>query len=42
MGEQYTMDLEERGWECVDWIDVVEDRGNCKAVVSSVMNLWVP
>jgi hypothetical protein len=36
------MDLEETGWECVDWIDLVEDRGSWWAFVNAVMNLWVP
>jgi hypothetical protein len=29
-------------WECMDWIDVAEDRDQCRALVNSVMNLWVP
>ena len=33
------MDLQEVGW---DWIDVVQDRDNWRALVSTVMNLRFP
>jgi hypothetical protein len=35
------MDLGEVGWGDVDWIDLAQDR-NSKALVNSVLNLWVP
>jgi hypothetical protein len=35
------VDLKEVGWGAVDWIDLARDRGNWRAVVSAVMNLWV-
>jgi hypothetical protein len=35
------MDLREIGWDGMDWIDVVQDRGQWKAIVNSVMNLRV-
>jgi hypothetical protein len=36
------MDLREMGWGGMDWIDVVQDRDQWGALVSTVMNLWVP
>jgi hypothetical protein len=35
------MDLREIGWE-VDWIYVPQDIDHWRAVVNSVMNLWLP
>jgi hypothetical protein len=36
------MDLQEVGWVGMDWIDMAQDRDRWRAVVSAVMNLWVP
>jgi hypothetical protein len=36
------MDLQEVGWDGVDWIDMAQDRGRWRALVSAVMNLRVP
>jgi hypothetical protein len=36
------MDLREIGWDDVDWIDLAQDRDQCRALVSTVMNLRVP
>jgi hypothetical protein len=36
------MDLEEVGWGGMDWIDMAQDRERWRAIVSAVMNLWVP
>jgi hypothetical protein len=36
------MDLMEIRWGGMDWIDVAEDRDQWKALVNTVMNLWVP
>jgi hypothetical protein len=33
------MDLQEVGWECVDWIDMAQDRDRWRALVNAVMNL---
>ena len=33
------VDLQEVGWECVDWIHLVQDR---PVLVNAVMNLWIP
>jgi hypothetical protein len=33
------MDLREDG---MDWIDLAQDRGQWRALVNTVMNLWVP
>jgi hypothetical protein len=32
------MDLREIGWDGIDWIDLVEDRDQWRAVVNIVMN----
>jgi hypothetical protein len=36
------MDLGEVGWGGVDWIDLAKDRNRWRALVNSVLNLWVP
>jgi hypothetical protein len=36
------MELREIGWDCMDWIDVAQDMNQCRAVVSTAMNLRVP
>jgi hypothetical protein len=36
------MDLREIRWDGVDWIDMAQDRDQCRALVNTVMNLPVP
>jgi hypothetical protein len=36
------MDLRKVGWEGADWIDLAQDRDRWRALVYTVMNLWVP
>jgi hypothetical protein len=36
------MDLRERGWDGMDWIDLVQYRDHWRALVNTVMNLRVP
>jgi hypothetical protein len=36
-----TMDLRERN-ECMDWIDLAEDRDQWRALVNTAMNLQMP
>jgi len=36
------MNLREAGWEGVDWIHLAQDRDQWRALVNTVMNLWVP
>jgi hypothetical protein len=36
------MNLREVGCECVDWMELAQDRDRWLALVSAVMNLWVP
>jgi hypothetical protein len=36
------MDLQEVGWDCMDWIDMAQDRDRWWALVNAVMNLRVP
>jgi hypothetical protein len=36
------MDLGEVGRGDVDWIDLPKDRNRWRALVNSVLNLWVP
>jgi hypothetical protein len=33
------MDLREMGWDGMDWIDLVQDRDQWRALVNTVMNL---
>jgi hypothetical protein len=34
-------DLGEVGWSDVDWIGLAQDRNRWRALVNSVLNLWV-
>jgi hypothetical protein len=36
------MDLREVGWVNMDWIDLAEDSDQWRALVNTVMVLWVP
>ena len=36
------MDLQEVGGGCEDWMELAQDRNRWRALVSTVMNLWVP
>jgi hypothetical protein len=36
------MDLRDEGWGDVDWIGLAQDRNRWRALVISVLNLWVP
>jgi hypothetical protein len=36
------MDLQEVGWEGMDWIDLAQDRDRWRALVLAAMNLQVP
>jgi hypothetical protein len=36
------MALREIGWEDMDWIYLALDRDQWRALVNTVMNLWVP
>ena len=36
------MDLQEVGRGCGDWMEVAQDRDRWRALVSTVMNFWVP
>jgi hypothetical protein len=36
------MDLGEVGWGGVDWIGLAQDRNRWRALMNSVLNLWVP
>jgi hypothetical protein len=35
-------ELREIGWGGMDWIDLAQDRDQWRALVNTVMNLWVP
>jgi hypothetical protein len=35
------VDLREIGWDVVDWIDMAQDRDQWRALVSTVLNIWV-
>jgi hypothetical protein len=36
------IDLQEMGWEVMDWIDMAQDRDRWQALVNAVMNVQVP
>jgi hypothetical protein len=36
------MDLREIGWDGVDWMDMAQDRDHWRALLYTVLNLWVP
>jgi hypothetical protein len=36
------MGLREIGWGGMDWINLAQDRSQWRALVKTVMNLWVP
>jgi hypothetical protein len=36
------VDVREIGWVGMDWIDPAQDRDQCSALVTIVMNLLVP
>jgi hypothetical protein len=36
------MYLRETGWDGMDWIDLAQDRDQSRALVNTMMNLWVP
>jgi CRISPR/Cas system-associated protein Cas7 (RAMP superfamily) len=42
MGGNIKMDLREIGFGDVDWINLALDRDRWRALVDTVMNLWVP
>jgi hypothetical protein len=36
------MGLREIGWSGMDWIDLAQDRDQLRALMNTVINLWVP
>jgi hypothetical protein len=36
------MDLREVEWDGMDWIELAQNRDRWRALVNTVMNLWVP
>jgi hypothetical protein len=36
------IDLRETGWDGVDCVDLDQDRDQWRALVNTMMNLWVP
>jgi hypothetical protein len=36
------MDFRELGWDCMDWIDLAQDRDQWRVLVNAVMNFRVP
>jgi hypothetical protein len=42
LDDNIRMDLGEIGWKFVEWMHLSQDREQWRAVVNTVMNLWVP
>jgi len=42
MGDNIKMDLRDIGWENVNCVHLAQDRDQWRAVVNTVMSLWVP
>jgi hypothetical protein len=40
--DNITVDLKDRGWEGVDWINLAQDRDRWRALVNTVMNFRIP
>jgi hypothetical protein len=40
--EDIGMVLREIGWKVVDWFHLAQGRDHWKALVNTVMNLWIP
>jgi hypothetical protein len=40
-GDNIRLCLREIGWGGMDWIDLAQDRDQWRALVNTVMNLWV-
>jgi hypothetical protein len=36
------LDLRDIGWDCMNWIDLAQDRDQWRTLVNTVMNLPVP
>jgi hypothetical protein len=36
------IDLREKEWDSVDWVDLAQDRDQWRALVNTVMNLRIP
>jgi hypothetical protein len=36
------MDFGEKGWYGFDWIGLAQDRGQWRALVNTILNLWIP
>jgi hypothetical protein len=34
-------DLRKIGWDCMNWIELAQDRDQWRALVNTVMNFWV-
>jgi len=36
------VDVQEAGWEGVEWVDLTQDRNRCRSLVNAQMNFRVP
>jgi hypothetical protein len=40
--DNINIDLRETGWDGMDWFDLVQNWDHWRALVNTIMNLWVP
>jgi len=42
MGDNLVMDIKGTGCETVDWIQLVQNLDNRRAIVNTATNIWIP
>jgi hypothetical protein len=42
MEDHIKMDLQEMGWESLDWVALAQDRDRWRELGNAVMKIWVP
>jgi hypothetical protein len=42
VGDNIQIELREIKWDGMDWIGLAQDRNQWRALVNTVINIWVP